>query len=125
MDQVNPKIKVEYAQGAAIATLTDEKILDEADIRGLEASIMPLIESSGNINLVLDFSNVKFMSSAVLGLLIRISRKIYESQGQMKLCGINPKIKEVFKITRLDRVLTSTRIDMRRSGAWTDLFQNL
>ncbi len=104
MDQVSPKIEVEYAQSAAIATLTDEKILDEADIRGLEESIMPLIESPGNINLVLDFSNVKFMTSAVLGLLIRISRKIYESQGQMKLCAINPKIKEIFKITRLDRV---------------------
>lgn len=117
MDQVSPKIKVEYAQSAVIAILTDEKILDEADIRGLEESFMPLIESSGNINLVLDFSNVKFMTSAVLGLLIRISRKIYESQGQMKLCGINPKIKEIFKITRLDRVfdIHTDRYDAIRS----------
>ena len=104
MDQVNPKIEVEYVQHAAIATLTDEKILDESDIRGLADSIMPLLETSPGGNLVLDFSNVKFLSSAVLGLLIRISRKIYESQGQLKLLGINPKIHEIFKITRLDRV---------------------
>lgn len=117
MDQVSPRIEVEYAQSAAIATLTDEKILDEADIRALEGSIMPLIESSGNINLVLDFSNVKFLSSAVLGLLIRISRKIYESQGQFKLCAINPKILEIFKITRLDRVfdIHTDRYDAIRS----------
>ncbi len=104
MDQLNPKIEVEYVQHAAIATLTDEKILDESDIRGLGESIMPLLETSPSVNLVLDFSNVKFLSSAVLGLLIRISRKIYESQGQLKLCGIDPKIQEIFKITRLDRV---------------------
>ena len=104
MDQLRPNIEVEYVQHAAIATLTDEKVLDESDIRGLENSIMPLLETSPGVNLVLDFSNVKFLSSAVLGLLIRISRKIYDSKGQFKLCGINPKIQEIFRITRLDRV---------------------
>ncbi len=104
MDQLRPRIEVEYAQHAVIATLTDEKILDESDIRGLEDSIMPLLETSPGVNLVLDFSNVKFLTSSALGLLIRISRKIYESEGQFKLCGIDPKIYEIFKITRLDRV---------------------
>ncbi len=117
MDQIRPKIEVEYVQHAAIATLTDEKILDESDIRGLDESIMPLLEASPGVNLVLDFSNVKFMSSAVLGLLIRISRKIYESEGQFKLCGINPKIHEIFRITRLDRVfgIHADRYDAVRS----------
>ncbi len=117
MDQVRPKIEVEYVQHAAIATLTDEKILDESDIRGLEESIMPLLETSTSVNLVLDFSNVKFLSSAVLGLLIRISRKIYESEGQLKLCGIKPKIQEIFRITRLEQVfdIDADRYDAVRS----------
>ena len=117
MDQIRPKIEVEYVQHAAIATLTDEKILDESDIRGLADSIMPLLETSPGVNLVLDFSNVKFLTSAVLGLLIRISRKIYESEGQFKLCGINPKIQEIFRITRLDRIfdIHADRYDAVRS----------
>ena len=53
---------------------------------------------------MLNFANVKFLSSAVLGLLIRISKKIYQRNGQLKLCGINSKIFDIFKITRLDRV---------------------
>ena len=65
---------------------------------------MPLIESSERINLVLDFCKVQFLTSAVLGLLIRVSKKVYESQGQLKLCGINKKILEIFKITRLDKI---------------------
>jgi len=104
MDQVQPKIGVEYAKSATIATLTDERILEEIDVQGLENSIMPLIEEAGGINLVIDFGNVKFLTSAVLGLLIRASKKIYESGGQLKLCGINPQILKIFKITRLDRV---------------------
>ena len=104
MDQVQPKIGVEYAKNATIATLTDERILDEGEVQGLEDSIMPLIEEAGGIRLVIDFGNVKFLTSAVLGLLIRASKKIYESSGQLKLCGINPQILKIFKITRLDRV---------------------
>jgi anti-sigma B factor antagonist len=104
MDQLNPKIAVEYTQNATITTLTDEKILEQADIQALEDSVMPLIDSSERIKLVMDFSNVKFLTSAVLGLLIRISKRVYEADGRLRLCGIDAKILEIFKITRLDRV---------------------
>lgn len=104
MEQQNPKINIQYADGATIALLTDEKILEEEDINLLEASIMPLIDEQGAINLVIDFSNVTFFSSAVLGLLIRISKKTYEAGGKLRLCEINPKILEIFQITRLDKV---------------------
>ena len=56
------------------------------------------------INLILDFTNVKFLSSAVLGLLIRVSKKIYEQDGQLRLCDISPRIYEIFKITRLTKI---------------------
>jgi len=104
MVQDSPKIILEYAQNAAIATLTDEKILEETDIQAIESTIMPLIEQTASINLVLDFSNVFFLSSAVLGLLIRISKKVYESNGQLRLCSINKKIFQIFTITRLDKI---------------------
>lgn len=104
MDQAQPKIGVEYAKNATIATLMDERVLEDIDVQALEDSIMPLIEETSGTNLVINFCDVKFLTSAALGLLIRISKKIYESGGQLKLCGINPQILEIFKITRLDRV---------------------
>jgi len=54
--------------------------------------------------LVLDFRHVEFVSSAVLGLLFRISKKVYEQRGELRLCNIHPGIYEVFKITRLTSV---------------------
>ena len=104
MVQDNPKIILEYVKNAAIATLTDEKILEETDIQAIETTIIPLIEQAPAINLVLDFANVQFLSSAVLGLLIRISKKVYESNGQLRLCNINKKIFQIFTITRLDKI---------------------
>jgi anti-sigma B factor antagonist len=104
MKQAQPKIVVEYIADVTVATLTDERILDQGDIQALENSIMPLIEQAGAINLVIDFCNVNFLTSALLGLLIRASKRIYESGGQLKLCSINPKIFKIFKITRLHGV---------------------
>ena len=104
MEPIKPKINVEYAENATITTFTSESILEEKDIQALRESIMSVIEQTERINLILDFCNVRFLSSAVLGLLIRISKKIYERDGQLRLCNINPKIHEVFKITRLTKI---------------------
>ena len=101
MAEMKPRISVEYADNATVVSFVDEKILEEMDIRALQETIMSVIEQSKGINLVLDFGNVRFLSSAVLGLLIRISKRVYEQDGRLRLCSINPKIYEVFKITRL------------------------
>lgn len=104
MDKVNPNLSVSFRGSVVLTTLTDEKILDETQLQGLETSFMPLIEQNPKIQLIIDFSNVKFLTSSVLGLLIRISKKVYESDGRLRLCSINPKIMEVFRITRLDKI---------------------
>ena len=103
MAEIKPRISVEYAEKATIVSFTDEKILEERDIKALQDSIMSVVEQTERIKLILDFGNVQFLSSAVLGLLIRLSKRIYEHDGQLKLCNINPKIFEIFKITRLTK----------------------
>lgn len=104
MTQIKPRISVDYTDKAVIITFTDEKILEDKDIAAIQQAIMAVVEQTQRISLVLDFSNVKFLSSTVLGLLIRISKKVYERDGQLRLCNINPKIYEIFKITRLTKV---------------------
>jgi len=104
MAAIQPRISVENLAKSTVITFTNEKILDETEIIALEHSIMPIIEQAKVPNIVLSFENVNFLSSAVLGLLIRISKKVYQRNGQLKLCGINAKIFEIFKITRLDRI---------------------
>ncbi|MBC8482030.1 MAG: STAS domain-containing protein [Planctomycetes bacterium] len=104
MDTSKPKISVDYVDGLTVIRFTDEKILEEVDILALQGSVMSVIESREKLKLILDFCNVEFLSSAVLGLLLRISKKVYENEGQLRLCCISPKIYEVFKITRLTNI---------------------
>lgn len=104
MAAIQPRISVEYVDDATVVAFTDEKILEEVDVRALRQAMEAVIEQAGSIHLVLDFRHVKFLSSAVLGLLIRISKRIHEQGGQLRLCNIHPGIYEVFKITRLTNV---------------------
>ncbi len=104
MGQPSPQIAVKYEQNATVATLTSEKILEEQDIRALEEALMPLIAQAEIKNMVIDFSNVKFLTSSALGLLIRVNKKVRESSGNLRLCSIDPRILEIFRITRLDSV---------------------
>lgn len=104
MPPIKPRIGVDYTKNATIVTFTDERILEEKDIKSLQESVMSVIDQAEKINLILDFCNVRFLSSAVLGLLIRISKKVYQNGGQLRFCGISPKIYEIFKITRLNKI---------------------
>jgi anti-sigma B factor antagonist len=104
MASVKPRISVQYTENATIITFVDEKILEEMDIQALQTSIMPVVEETERIKLILDFCNVRFFSSSVLGLLLRISKKVYERNGQLRLCNISPRIYEIFKITRLTKI---------------------
>ncbi|MHC4757896.1 MAG: STAS domain-containing protein [Planctomycetota bacterium] len=101
---VEPNISIQYLKNVTVVTFTQEKILEQADIKALQDSILSIVEQAGPINLILDFSNVHFLSSSVLGLLIRISKRVYETDGKLALCNIIPKILEIFKITRLTNI---------------------
>ncbi len=66
MDNINPNLSLEFRGQVIIAILADEKILDEDQLQDLEGSFLPLIEKTPEIQLIIDFSNVKFLTSSVL-----------------------------------------------------------
>ena len=54
--------------------------------------------------MVLNFANVKFMTSAMLGLLVRVHKKVLERGGQIELRNMDSNIHKVFEITQLTKV---------------------
>jgi anti-anti-sigma factor len=53
---------------------------------------------------VLDLEKVQLLPSLALGLLVQISHKCKARQQKLKLAAIQPAVRQVFAITRLDRV---------------------
>lgn len=87
-----------------VVRFADKKILDEASIQELGAELFKLVEEEKRSQLLLNFSNVEFLSSAALGKLITLDKKVKQGGGKLKLSNIHPGIYEVFALTRLNRV---------------------
>jgi anti-anti-sigma factor len=80
------------------------RLLDGAVIEQCYREIIALLDKTEESNVLLHFGRVTFMSSAALGILVRINKKCKEYQIALKLCCIAPEIVQVFKITGLNKV---------------------
>ena len=65
---------------------------------------MEVLDKTDESCALLHFGRVTFMSSSALGMLIRITKKCKQYKIDLKLCNIAPDIREVFKITGLEKV---------------------
>ena len=78
-----------------------DTVLDE-----IKQEINTLLGKCTGPDVLLDFGNVEFMSSAMLGLLGQLHRKIVTGHGRLKMCNIRPEIFQVFKLTNLDKLFS-------------------
>ena len=108
MEQEQSKITVEYGTDVTIVTFTEERIVDEEQIRELQESFEPIIEKNQDKELILNFVNVRFMTSALLGLLVRIHKNACELGGHLRLSNLDSNLRKVFEITQLTKVFEIT-----------------
>ena len=104
MEPAESKLKIERAMETTFVTLQETQILEEQQIKELEKLIMPVVEKAGGEKIVLNFTNVEFMSSSFLGLLVKIHKRVSEQGGHLALLKVNPTIRRVFEITNLTKV---------------------
>ena len=56
--------------------------------------------------LILDFSSLDYIDSIILSLCISLKKAALQKEGVLKLVGLNAELKQLFQVTKLDRVLT-------------------
>lgn len=98
------RLRVKRVDNISHIEFVDRNILDEGNIQIITNEIAELVDADANPRLLISFANVEHLSSAALGTLIRISGKIKEKKGQLRLANIDPQIYEVFVITRLNKL---------------------
>jgi anti-anti-sigma factor len=96
--------QVERLDDAMVVYFHDSTITGELAISGLGDELYAIVGRPDCQKLVLDFSNVEFLSSVMLGKLIRINQKMKEKGGILRLCGVCPNIRLIFKYTHLDTI---------------------
>jgi len=106
------RITVSDNGGVSVIRFVDKKIVDSGSIEQLGEELNSLVTVDKRSMILLNFDTVEFMSSAALNKLISLNNKVKAAAGRLKLCCLRAEIKEVFTITRLDRVF-----DLRKTEA--------
>jgi anti-sigma B factor antagonist len=97
------RLEVEQIGEVSVVNFVDRKILDEQNIQIIGEQLFSLVDQEGRRNILLNFGNVEYLSSAALGKLITLNKKVQGAKGKLVLCNIAPEILEVFEITKLDK----------------------
>src|SRR5690349_13157449 len=101
--------KVEERGGVKIITFTAGQRRDVENV--LATELQGLTDDLGECHLLLDFTNVEFVTSVELGTLIGLHNKMKTSGGRLTLFNLNLQVFEVFTVTRLENLIGICRED--------------
>lgn len=87
-----------------VAYFQDVRIIDESRITALGKELSDLVNDSENKKIILNFQNVSFMSSAMIGKLVLFGKKCKTAEVDLRLCNINENVEEVFSLMKLGKV---------------------
>ena len=92
---------VDQANGTAATRLSGDIVTSDGVKRDLAALV-----DTGHVALALDLSDVGFVDSSGLGVLVAIHRHAESNGGSFVVRSIPPQVKRLFDITRLGDLLT-------------------
>jgi anti-sigma B factor antagonist len=92
----NP-FSVERSQSGDLTILALTGFLDAHTAPEFEAAVEQALEE-GQVRLIIDGSGLTYISSAGLGVFMGFIEEIREQDGDIKICGLSPKVREVFAL---------------------------
>ena len=98
------RLSVNIIGEVASVRFLDKKIVDSGNIEEMGAEMFSVVERDYLKHVLLNFEGVEFLSSAALNKLILMDKKIKGVGGVLRLCELKAEIREVFVITRLEKV---------------------
>jgi len=79
----------------------------------LDASSAPILEEKmseviggGNFHLLIDFSNVEYLASAGMRLMLSNSKKLKTENGSLLFCSISEDVMEIIKMAGFEKILS-------------------
>ena len=101
-----PLVMFEEHGRIAVGNIHGSRMVDALNVAEFGAEILGFITEPSRRYLLLDFSQVDYLSSTVLTELLRIQNVLHERNGDVRLCAMPPAVQEVFEITHLNTVFT-------------------
>ena len=98
LQPIGPVMIVEFRQ----PSLMDPLVLENTSRR-----LYALVDQEDHRKVIMDFEKVQYLSSQAIGIVLNVNKKLGAlKNSRLVLCGVGPRLMELVRITRLDRVLT-------------------
>lgn len=72
----------------------------------LNQDLLTTLDSHPGVAWIIDVSAVNYMGSSVLGLFVNLRQHIKTHGGRLVMCGLSPRLTEVFMASSLQRLFT-------------------
>ena len=95
-----------------------DHLIDQGVIQIVGKQLEQLVVKSGQPKMIIDFSNLDHVSSAMLGVLVDLHRTAQKMNGEVRLASLSPSLSNVVKISQLEKLL---KIYSTTQDAATDL----
>jgi anti-anti-sigma factor len=98
-------ISYKNVDGVAVVNFLETVSMFDGDkVRDVGNELMDLIEAKKYTKLLLNMTNARFVSSAMLAHLVKLHRKVQEVKGKIRLCCLRPVIMDAFKVSNFDKI---------------------
>lgn len=88
-------------EGKGVVVLGVDGQLIVGNRHELKQKVLDALEA-GERKFLIDFTETGYIDSSGLGVLVSLSKKIREVEGQLRLAGLNDDLHTLFELTKLD-----------------------
>ncbi len=88
-----------------IVRFGEHRILDELTVNKLGDELYSVADHADCKRLLLNFASVDHLTTLMLGKLLMLRRKMESKGGKFALCELEPRVREVFASTNLDKIV--------------------
>src|ERR1043165_2110332 len=104
---MSPHFTIQNIDKATVIEFRTPSLMDPIDLQNIADNLYPIIDDQDKRNIILDFEKVQYLSSQAIGIVLTVNKKLGPlKHSKLILCGVGPRLMDLIKITRLDKVLT-------------------
>lgn len=99
----NTRVKFTHVGPVTVADLLDKEIskFEETATDEVAQALFAAVEENVPVRLLVNFDHVDYLNSCMLGVLIRLKKRIKEQGGDLKLCSLSHALYEMFLFTEV------------------------
>ena len=100
-------LSVKEVNGVAVVDFVNSQLMFATRVvEEIGDELNGLLRDHGFTKVLLDFSNVQYVSSMMLAKLAKLEQEIEKEKVQLKLCGLGPILKDTFRIGHFERLFS-------------------